>query len=123
MIKRIWRGAGLIWFAGLLGACAPSLPPVDSGTLDAIRGDRPWATLADLQEGRRLFAGRCGACHGLPEPKRYTPEKWPGLVASMAKPAQIDTAQARKILDWVLSRQRQDARLPDRAGKSVGVAD
>jgi cytochrome c5 len=87
----------------LLTACSPSLPPVGAANLEAIRTTRPWATNSDLVEGRSLFASRCGSCHGLPSPSSHGADQWPGLVASMAKPAALDTADSRKVLDWILS--------------------
>ncbi len=35
--------------------------------------------------GARLFKERCTKCHGLPGPKRHTPEQWEGFLVMMEK--------------------------------------
>ena len=107
----IWRSRSR-WAAGLaiaaaFAACAPSLPPVGALDLESVRSVRPWATREGLAEGRRLFAQRCAACHGLPDPAGHPVEKWPALVDWMRTRAHLDTAQGRVVADWVVSRAVQ----------------
>jgi hypothetical protein len=63
---------------------------------------RPWADSLDLQEGERLFRAKCAACHGLPDPADHPASAWPGLVRKMAPRSSLDTAQSRRLLDWIL---------------------
>lgn len=85
-----------------LGSCAPPLPATGLHDRQASLAARPWIDSAGLAKGRRLFQARCAACHGLPDPREYSPEAWPALVADMAPRSGLDTAGSRMLLDWIL---------------------
>ena len=40
--------------------------------------------LDELRRGRRLYAKKCGACHMLYPPSRYSMEEWEAILESMA---------------------------------------
>jgi len=59
--------------------------------------------LARLREGRTLFVSRCIECHTLPPIAKYRATEWPGLVAKMAKRADLDVAQRNSITAYILA--------------------
>jgi cytochrome c len=85
------KEVGVILVALFLMACA--------GTQTIPEPDSP---------GARLFKERCTKCHGLPGPKRHTPEQWDHLLVMMdgfkqEKGMQFP-AQERKLLQDYLHR-------------------
>jgi len=46
--------------------------------------------------GRLLFAQKCGACHGLPDPSQHSPDDWVGVVRRM-------NTRMERLLGTVLS--------------------
>lgn len=62
----------------------------------------------DIAEGEALFQAHCGECHELPEVPHYSKEKWQKIIPAMAKEAQLDDVQERKIavyVTWKLQQQ------------------
>lgn len=70
---------------------------------DAAEVRYPGIALVDLQEGQKLYNGKCGKCHDLPAVAAYTEERWPKLMAWMAPKANMDDAQREKTLKYVLA--------------------
>ena len=63
---------------GLLGSCVANVPvprPEDA------RGDE--TVLRQLQEGRRLYLGKCSSCHGLSDVDRFSDREWNEHVGEM----------------------------------------
>jgi len=62
----------------------------------------PGATLASLQEGKSLYEGNCGKCHGLKKPSAYNEQQWGKNVARMAPKAKIDKHTEDLILQYLV---------------------
>ena len=60
-------------------------------------------TLASLNMGRKLYIGRCSACHGLKDPAALAPAEWPDMVARMAENAKINEDQKRLVTQYLVS--------------------
>ncbi|MCB9252419.1 MAG: hypothetical protein H6605_08105 [Flavobacteriales bacterium] len=69
----------------ILASCSAKLKTVTQA--DADRGNAKYndVTLASLQEGKSIFVGNCGKCHGLKDPTSRTEEKWNKIVPIMVK--------------------------------------
>lgn len=84
-----------------LVACGTPFPaPVESDVAWA-KTVYPTATLASLEQGRKLFLGRCAGCHVLPEPTSHTPETWPASVKGMADEAKLTEAETIYITAYL----------------------
>lgn len=63
---------------------------------------RPWATTEDLAEGRRLHDLKCGTCHAPYGRTGYAPRQWESIMGRMGPKSGLDTAQQRRVLDWLV---------------------
>ncbi len=54
-------------------------------------------TLDTLKTGRELYVNKCGGCHNLYLPARYTKQEWQQIMDKMQKPAKIDNSQKELI--------------------------
>ncbi|HMJ16508.1 MAG TPA: hypothetical protein VK524_34075 [Polyangiaceae bacterium] len=90
--------------AVLASACGAGALP-EPTPLDATRISKqfPDATLATLEHGRKLYAGRCADCHQLYEPARYGADKWRTELGEMRERARLSAEEERMILQYLVS--------------------
>lgn len=51
----------------------------------------------DTASGRVLFMNRCGRCHDLPVPARYTAARWEGILSFMIPRARLSEEQGLHV--------------------------
>lgn len=90
--------------AALLVSCkskstttAPSNKTV--GTSTSVTGQKK-ITESMLAEGKTIFENSCGKCHDLPDPKKYTDEKWVKIMNTMAPKAKLNAKQSELVYDY-----------------------
>jgi mono/diheme cytochrome c family protein len=102
--------AGLALCAALLTGCgsisssAPAVIPVM-----VTKG----SSAKRLEQGRALFVSRCIDCHSLPPVTKYSPERWPGLVARMSGRAHLQPEQREAIVAYVVAAAQLQTRSHD----------
>ena len=92
--------AALVVMAGALGGCASLqsvAPPVTPAVVSASGG----ASVATLEEGRRIFAGACTSCHAADPVSRYTLAEWRDIVADMAPRTKLDDHRRGALLAYI----------------------
>lgn len=77
------------------------LVPTDN---DVIHAKNRWAdsNMEALKVGRHLYIDKCGKCHYLYRPSKFSEEKWLKEIPDMQKKAKIDSAQVALILRYIL---------------------
>ena len=76
---------------------AATTPPVDSvHTVTATVED---ATM--VANGKLVYEAKCGKCHGLVAPEKFTKERWVGLVNWMAPKAKTTDEEKAEVLAYV----------------------
>jgi len=93
-------------FAALVG-CSSSVPSSKASDATSAPAARPVPSAEVLVQGHDLYAMKCGTCHALPDPAAHKAEKWPHLVEWMRGRANLDTADASKVLAWVLAERER----------------
>lgn len=64
----------------------------------------PKATVpVDTLMGNRLFRTSCGRCHGLPEPKQFSVEKWETILPLMFPRSRFNNEEALHVRAYVLA--------------------
>jgi hypothetical protein len=58
-----------------------------------------------LHQGYELYVNKCGACHALYRPSKFTEGKWTKEVPDMATRAHITPEQSEMILRYLLTRR------------------
>jgi len=60
------------------------------------------ASLSDLQNGRSLFVGNCGACHSLYSPDSYSPSQWRSSILPVMTPrTNLNSSQVSLVAKYV----------------------
>ena len=63
----------------------------------------PHVSDVETEPGKRIFYGKCAACH-VPEPiENYSPQKWREIVDHMAPRAKLSVAEENALLRYILS--------------------
>lgn len=87
----------------LLVACgtnAPLATPADEARAQAMW---PSATVDELNQGRKVLLGHCGACHRPPSPSDHPPGEWPGHIAEMAPRAHLSSEDRTLLEHYVVT--------------------
>jgi cytochrome c5 len=92
----------VLFILAALVACSKMLTPTQSDA-DRAAAKFPGLTLAELNEGKTLYADNCAKCHSLKKPKSRNEEGWRKIVPPMAKKAKITADHEDKILKYVVT--------------------
>ncbi len=52
-------------------------------------------------QGKELFASRCGACHASPEIKHYTINQWPSIITAMKPRAGLSDQEEKLVTKYL----------------------
>ena len=63
----------------------------------------PAASLDDLHQGRALYVHKCGSCHVLQLPERFTQSKWEQHLREMAPRARLNDQEKQLIWKFLLA--------------------
>jgi len=58
-------------------------------------------SLSELQAGRKLYVQKCGGCHTLYLPEKYTKAEWQHWINKMDTKVKMDTLEKEQILKYL----------------------
>ena len=58
-------------------------------------------TLAELEQGRKLYLNNCGSCHQLYAPESFSPAQWKSVLNSMAPRTGMSSALVTLVTKYV----------------------
>jgi hypothetical protein len=76
--------------------------PSQGGELSAV----------ELKDARQLYVGKCAKCHKLPDPAKYTPEKWDGWMTKMTAKSKLKPDQVELLNRYVKAGRAGEVKLP-----------
>lgn len=94
------RGAALAATALVISGCA-SLQSVAPPVTAAVVGASGGASVATLEEGRRIFAGACTSCHAADPVSKYSATEWHAIVDDMAERTKLDGNRRAALLAYI----------------------
>ncbi len=97
-----WRLVTLAALASALSGCG-GLPQPTAVDAERVGARWPGLRVADLEQGRELYVGRCAACHQLYEPASFGSERWQLELRKMRERARLSEQQELRILQYLLS--------------------
>jgi cytochrome c5 len=59
------------------------------------------ATLAQLQQGRKLYINNCGNCHSIPSPDSYSGADWYSILSQMVPRTGLNSGEASLISKYL----------------------
>lgn len=70
--------------------------------VESIYPPRP-TVAPDSVAGKQIFKARCGRCHGLPDAKQFTKERWDDILPLMFPRSGLSNEEALHVRTWVLA--------------------
>ena len=75
----------------------------ESGGSSSDGGGEGGDTTTSAARGKELFTSKCGECHDLPAPADHSASEWPTIMADMGPKADLNDADSKLVLDYILS--------------------
>lgn len=93
----------LILLVGIVQACnKKAIPTIADRTTDPPKPESPVANVKpDIEAGKTIFTTRCDKCHDLPDPVKYTAERWDGILQTMIPRAGISRVQEVHLTAYI----------------------
>ena len=85
-------------FLFLLVACSSRLMTSSSFDLQKMQEKEPSMTLEKAIRGHNLYVQRCGSCHHLYEPARFTEKEWSSILTKMIPKAKVTNPVNQQLL-------------------------
>lgn len=85
----------------IIAACSPKL--IEPTVADETKAKQVYSdiTLAELQQGHKLYIEKCGKCHKLFHPDSHSEAEWKKILPVMGKKAKLDQDQYRLVERYV----------------------
>lgn len=87
----------------VLSYCSSQFYIPTSGQISYAQRTWPDVDSTYLFNGYDLYKNKCGSCHYLYKPDRYTPEQWNHLLPEMKKEAKLTDEEYNYIKKYVLT--------------------
>ena len=82
-------------FCLLVFACSSNLYVPDETNVTDVHA------LVDLNQGRKLYIAKCGGCHNLYKPEKFSAGQWTHEMVEMQQEAKINDRDAELILKYL----------------------
>jgi len=88
-------------FGAAVGGCVSieKIAPPVSPRMIAIGG----GSGANLENGRRIYTGRCASCHSIDPVSKHSPDRWRAIIDDMADQAELSAMEKSAVLAYVLA--------------------
>jgi len=87
--------------------CSPKTAKTTATTTETKATTTPsvatTATAAQLETGKSIYNAKCGTCHGLKDPTKYTQESWTHIMKSMIPKAKLNEADGNLVTAYVMA--------------------
>lgn len=93
--KKLFLVLEVILLSGILQNCSTSLYIPNDKTLDSKE------SIGDLRQGRAIYINKCGNCHTLYLPDKYSTPQWRFQTTRMAVKAKLNTREKELILRYL----------------------
>ena len=57
--------------------------------------------------GQKVYANRCGRCHGLKKTENYTVQQWDNILKSMIPKAKLNDDEAKQVAAYVMEHAKK----------------
>ncbi len=66
-----------------------------------VKQETETTSLSELQAGRKLYVQKCGGCHTLFLPEKYTKAEWQHWMNEMDTKVKMDTLEKEKMVKYL----------------------
>ena len=92
---------GIFAIIGLLVACSSSKNAVAESKTETVTEIVVVEMTPELVAGKTIFDNKCGKCHDLPKPSRYSKERWVPIMNSMANKSRLSDDDRDLVYNYV----------------------
>lgn len=78
-------------------------PPVESDVAISQKHGDGTTSLEQLTEGYNLYKNKCGSCHYLYRPDKFSEAKWKEDIAEMGQKARLNSKEIASIEHYILT--------------------
>ena len=90
--------------ATLIIAChKKAVPTFTTRSIDITQTVNSGNTIPDIEAGKATFTARCNRCHDLPEPSKYTSQRWDGILSIMIFRARLTKEEINNVTAYIKS--------------------
>ena len=104
-------------------ACSGGLPHPNAPDADRATVKWPAVQLTDLKDGRSIYRSKCGGCHRLYLPSKFSPEHWQASMTEMSARAGLNASQRSKLEAYLWSLSSRPVPKPNPEDKPQTEAD
>ena len=98
-----WVFSSSVAALGFVVACTSAVPRPVAGDAALAAARWPAVQLTDLEDGRTLYLRKCGGCHRLYPPNKFSPERWQASMVEMSEKAGIGSEDRLKLEAYLWS--------------------
>jgi hypothetical protein len=69
---------------------------------------RVTASLRDMKKGKAMYAEKCGQCHRVPKPEKFSVQKFTEVMAVMGPKANLLEPEQQYIIKYVVNHNGKD---------------
>ena len=93
--RNVIKIAAIVFICTLIYSCSSALYEPD---LKEVKDE---ALFAELKEGRKVYVEKCGSCHNLYLPEKFSKSRWEEELDEMQKRAKLTDKEKANILKYV----------------------
>lgn len=93
----------------VIASCSYMIPTFNDENLKIVKTSFTDFTETDFKFARKAFIQKCSACHSLPNPKKFTKEKWLELLPEMLIDAKANEDEKILITKFIVSFAKDNA--------------
>jgi hypothetical protein len=88
----------------IMGACSVSKDfQITTNEVDNLRNRGYMANLQELKDGYKLYVDKCGGCHNLYTPSKFTKSEWElNYLQKEFTKAKVDLENERKLISYFI---------------------
>src|ERR1700693_5303554 len=99
---------GILILSALVGCYSKAIPTIPTRTIDPPPPvAEPANTVVDSEAGLLVFNARCNRCHGIPDPIKYTAQRWEHILLIMIPRARLTIGQGNNVRAYLLAHSAQ----------------
>lgn len=93
--QNVIKISAILFLCALVYSCSSALYEPE------LKDVKDEALLAELKEGRKAYVEKCGSCHNLYLPEKFSKSKWETELDEMQKRANLSNKEKASILKYV----------------------
>ena len=83
------------------GCHKKAVPTFTTRSIDITQTANSDNTTPDIELGKATFTARCNRCHDLPDPAKYSAQRWDGILSIMTFRARLTKEETSNVTAYI----------------------